>query len=337
MTGVWAICTLEVGLDCLEMVLPDVPIEGVICLSERTPEDSISGYAYARPWCEDRGLQVVEVRSYNLSDPEDRARLEALDIGVLLVMGWQRLIPGWLISHTRYGVIGSHGSADGIQGGRGRSPQNWALLLGAPGFAISIFRIDSGVDSGAVLATRSFSYVASDDIASSYAKATWLVAAMIRSGWHDGSLLHDPGEPQKGEARYLPQRRPEDGEIDWHRTPDAVVRFVRAVTRPYPGAFSVVPGGSIRIWAARQFDVGEPSVPGAPGEVVHRWTDGRLLVRCGNGLLLIDDFSMAGAADPRVGDILPSASFKEQMASIITRHEARYPDLPISPVLRTAT
>jgi hypothetical protein len=66
-------------------------------------------------------------------------------------------------------------------------------------------------------------------------------------------------------------------------------------------------------------------------------TDGRLLVRCGNGLLLIDDFSMAGAADPRVGDILPSASFKEQMASIITRHEARYPDLPISPVLRTAT
>ena len=337
MTSVWAMCTLGAGLDCLDLVLDDVPVEGVICLSERKPDDSISGYVHARAWCEQRGLRVVEVHSYNLSDPQDRQQLEAVEIGLLLVIGWQRLIPEWLIDHTRHGAIGSHGSADGISGGRGRSPQNWALLLGAPAFAISIFRIDVGIDSGAVLATRSFSYTASDDIASSYAKAAWLEAAMIRAAWQDASLLHGAGQPQHGAVRYLPQRQPEDGEIDWRRSAQAVERFIRALTRPYPAAFSRVGEGSIRIWRARVFDTGEASLPGTPGEVVHKWTDGRLLVRCGDGLLLIDDYSAITVPEPGAGDVLPSASFSEQMVSIIARHEARYPNLPISPAIMSAS
>ena len=55
------------------------------------------------------------------------------------------------INIANLATIGAHGSCDGIVKGRGRSPQNWAFILGANKFKISLFKITSGIDEGDVI------------------------------------------------------------------------------------------------------------------------------------------------------------------------------------------
>jgi methionyl-tRNA formyltransferase len=82
-------------------------------------------------------------------------------------------------------------------------------------------------------------------------------------------------------ATIWPRRTPEDGRVDWNQSVEEVDRLIRAVTRPYPGAFTDTPFGRVTIWR------GEP-VRGhdqPPGSWVLR--DGNLLVGCGGGCLRV--------------------------------------------------
>jgi methionyl-tRNA formyltransferase len=113
-----------------DLIGPTIPIAGIIGLEDRPPTEAISGIASVRDYCASKGIPFTPVESYSFSSPRDRDRVLALSISTLLVLGWQRLVPPWLIDHCRGNVIGSHGSWAGITAGRGRSPQNWSLMFG---------------------------------------------------------------------------------------------------------------------------------------------------------------------------------------------------------------
>ncbi|TAN66056.1 MAG: hypothetical protein EPN20_07345 [Magnetospirillum sp.] len=330
---VYVLSTIEAGADLIQALNGRVPLAGIIGLSERPPSDAISGYISMRPLAERLGVDFVVVDGYSLTGVEDRRRLEALDIDLLLVCGWQRLVPEWLIRHCRVGTVGTHGSSAGISGGRGRSPQNWALMLGAARFSISIFFIDAGIDSGPVIATRTFPYEPWDDIASSYVKATLLTAEMVAAAWADGSLAVNRAIAQNGDTFFLPQRKPEDGGIDWSRSATEVSRFIAALSRPYPGAFTVLDGGGrLIIWRARPLSLPGMASDQAAGTVVMVTAAGKLVVATGNGLVLVDEYEILGHAPPTlsVGKVMRSEDFHEQMRSIIGRHRLRFPDQPLS-------
>ena len=46
-----------------------------------------------------------------------------------------------------------------------------------------------------------------------------------------------------------PQRNPEDGRVDWNKTSKQIYNFVRAQTRPYPGAFTHYKEYKVIIWS----------------------------------------------------------------------------------------
>lgn len=323
--------TLECGQDLIRALGPSFPIQGVIGLTERDPGDGISGYMHQRAFCEERGIPFIEVEDYGLRSPGDRVRIEALDLDVLIVAGWQRLVPDWLIGRCRGRVLGAHGSPWGITGGRGRSPQNWALILGRKEFFISLFLIDAGIDSGRVVQTRSFPLTPADDVKTSYYKTVLLEAEMLRDFIRDGCQVSG-ARPQEGVPRYLPQRVPEDGEIDWSRPAQALYDFVRALTRPYPGAFSRLGTGRLVIHRTRVLDL-DLEFPGAvPGQIVQHFTSGDLLVRTGQGLLLLEDYRCEPeqARDLLApGLVLPSVDFADQIQGIVRRHLAQHPGLPV--------
>lgn len=320
------------GVDVLDVVAQTVPVAGVIGLNERPASDSISGYVYLEPHCRTRGVPFYSVESYGLTRAEDRAQLLELDIDVLLVINWQRLIPEWLIRHCRCCAIGAHGSAYGITGGRGRSPQNWALMMGKTSFHISIFRIDAGIDSGAVIDTREFPLTEWDDIGTSYYKTFWLVAQMAAENIRNGRIKTGAFTEQKESASYLPKRMPEDGEIDWSRSARHIYDFVRALSRPYPGAFSRLGGHLAKIWRVRPFEV---PVLGAfvPGTIIKKMHGGEWLVQAGDMPVLVDEFEYDGPP-VSTGNAFEACNFMEQMCRIIDRHEQTYPDFPVAKDLR---
>ncbi len=317
--------TVEMGLD-LMLLLHD-RLAGVIGLSPRAAGDKLSGYLDLAPHAAALGLPFLAVDDYSLRSPKDRARLESLSIEVLLLGGWQRLIPPWLLVQPRQGALGLHGSPWGIQAGRGRSPQNWALILEEPEFEIALFRLQPGADEGPVLARRRLRYGFSEGIRSSYQAVVYAAAEMIRA--LPASL--PPGQPQEGLSYYLPQRLPEDGALDWNRPAAAVLAFIHALSRPYPGAFSLLRGQALKLWCAQRFAA--PS-QGPPGLILHRFQEGSLLIRCADAALLVSEWS--GPQDPQAGERLPSVSFPLQMQGIIKRHQQRWPDRPLQPKILAA-
>ena len=329
--NVYVLNTLCIGLDTMDLVRKRLPIQGVIGLSERDSSDSISDYVYQSRFCKDRGLDFIEVSTYGLTANSDRCALLELEIDVLVVMGWQRLIPKWLIEHCKICSIGSHGSPLGITKGRGRSPQNWALILGMDSFEISIFEIDAGVDSGRIIDSRKFSYSPYDDIKTSYYKVSLLTSEMIADALMSPTFCKlDFDEQAHEEAEYFPQRTPSDGAIDWQCTNQEISRFVRALTKPYPGAHTYAGKQQLRIWSAIPFDI-DVRTKCTPGEVYKVFNNQDLLVKSGHGYVLIQDYELSsGAPAISEGLKLESHSFSQQIKSIIKKHEAKHPEFPIA-------
>ena len=135
---IYVLNTLAIGMDTLSFISKSVHINGVIGLSDRVKKDNISDFHYQAKFCTDNNLKFIEIDSYGINKTADIDKLTEVEIDVLVVVGWQRLIPKWLINQCRKTVIGIHGSPFGITKGRGRSPQNWTLLLGYNSFYISI-------------------------------------------------------------------------------------------------------------------------------------------------------------------------------------------------------
>lgn len=330
--NIYALTTLEIGIDSLNILIRNLPVKGVIGLSKRNAGDKISGYKYLKPYCDKKGLEFTEVKSYTLKNEKDKARILSLDIDILLVIGWQRLIPAWLIDHCKICAVGAHGSVDGITGGRGRSPQNWALILGKDRFYISIFKIDSGIDSGEVIDTRFYPISKTDDIKTSYYKVSLLTTNMIIENIKNGRISDGNLDKQEGEPKYLPQRKPEDGYVDWNRNSDEVYDFIRALTKPYPGARSRIQDIEVAIFKARPLDVENQDWNYKFGEIVNCYNNGDILVKTRDSFLLIEDYEVVTKSQTfqwEEGLVFESVSFKNQISSILNRHYQKNPDLEV--------
>lgn len=327
-----ALSAISAGLDLITRLLQTgARIDHIVALDSSSGRKGVSGYEHpsSRPYL--ARVPVTDVSNYPLGEAQEGEKLRAIEMDVLLVVGWQRLVPPWLISHVARGVLGIHGSSRGISGGRGRSPQNWALIMGAHSFEMAVFKIDAGVDSGAILGSRQFELTDHDDIVSSYRKTVIVGAEIIGdvlSNW-DARLAAASLQDEEGVA-YLPQRKDEDGAIDWTQSSEDVCRLVRALTRPYPGAHTKTARSPVRIWRARPIGCVPPDLEVACGTVIDAAADGTLVVRAGDGYVFVDEYEAQGPA-LRVGENFISTPMSDTLRAIAERHRLNSPGQPLSP------
>lgn len=334
--NIFIINTVGSGLDTIDLLKNNIPIKGIIGLSERNPGDKISDYVYQSEFCDEAQLNFIEVESYTLTNEKDKDTLLSLDIDVLIVAGWQRLLPEWLIAHCKVCAIGAHGSPFSITGGRGRSPQNWALLLGLKHFFISIFSVDKGIDSGKIIDTRKFYYNEHDDIRSSYHKVSLLVADMIIENINNGKIeAQNFLEQKESDAFYFPKRTPDDGYIDWSLDSEDIYNLIRGLTRPYPGAMTKVQSQIITIYKAIPFNL-ELSKSYRPGEIAMKFHNGDFLVATRDSFLLVTEYS-GDLSKAKINDMLESVSRKDQFQTIVNRHTSRYPTNRVTEVVMKLT
>lgn len=198
---------------------------------------------------------------YIVSDKITRAVIDQTrSIGPDVIIGggvWRSMIPSDFFNIPPYGAIGLHGSA--LPQYRGWAGINWYMINGEKEYRMRMFQVDGGLDSGPLVADRDGNFLE--------------VGIGLENEKHIAEILDEfPGVQVKaygqlvdillkGDVQFIPQdesaatytchRGPEDGEIDWSRSTREVFNFIRAQSRPYPGAFTFFNGHKVILWRVK--------------------------------------------------------------------------------------
>jgi len=95
-------------------------------------------------------IELYYAESYSLSTSLDINYFKDRNFYILLLGGWQRLIPKEILNTIHY-PIGQHGSSEFLPEGRGRSPLNWAIILGKKRLIWNLFLLTPMMDEGDIL------------------------------------------------------------------------------------------------------------------------------------------------------------------------------------------
>jgi UDP-4-amino-4-deoxy-L-arabinose formyltransferase/UDP-glucuronic acid dehydrogenase (UDP-4-keto-hexauronic acid decarboxylating) len=209
-------------------------------------------------------------------------RMRALAPDVLFSFYYRHLVSAEILAIPPAGCLNLHGSL--LPKYRGRAPINWVLVQGEAETGVTLHYMTPAADAGDIVCQRRVA-IGDDDTALSLNEKLVAEAGILLDDVlpriRDGSAPRVPQDASQ--ATYFGRRRPADGAIDW-RTPAAAVRnLVRAVTQPYPGAFSYLGDRKCVLWSVTitTAPAGSPS----PGTIVS--TD-PLVVACGDGAIRVD-------------------------------------------------
>lgn len=275
----------EEGLPALEALLQRGVVVGVMTLR---PDKAAkrSAAADVPSLCARFQMPVDEVAHVN--DADALARLAAWRADVIFVIGWSQILSPEALETARIGTIGAHASL--LPHNRGSAPINWAIIRGEQETGNSLMWLDAAVDNGDLIAQRSFPISPYDTCASLYQRVAETNRDMILETLDALEAGQVPRRPQGlTDEPLLPRRRPADGRIDWQQDALEIYRFVRALTRPYPGAFSRMDGTKWLVWQAQHLPLSQ-DMGVAPGTVIgplHAPVDAAcgILVACGTGAL----------------------------------------------------
>jgi methionyl-tRNA formyltransferase len=252
------------GLPALRGLLErGYPLEAIITLRPELAAKRSGGADY-HPVAEEFRIPLYEVS--NINDEQSLHLLKDLSLDLAFLIGWTQIVRPDALSLVRIGMIGAHASLLPIN--RGRAPINWALIRGLEHTGNTLMWLSSGVDSGDIVDQTKISISPYDTCGSMYQKVAESNREMILKALPRILRGERPGTPQPvTESPILPGRRPEDGLVDWSQSNSAVYDFIRALTKPYPGAFSWLDARRCTIWNAALFPKSENSVL-QPGRVL---------------------------------------------------------------------
>ena len=291
----WGLRALAALCDLSEMeVVGAITNPPVFQVSYRPEGVRNVNYADVAGYCEGHDIAVYAM------GPDEPMKSAALAQRIttwrpdfFFVLGWYHIIPRSIRAVAP--VLGIHYSL--LPDYAGGAPLVWALINGESEVGATLFQLDGGVDTGPILGQVRVSVGPRETIATLYRRVGEASLEMMRealAAWTRGEAAPE-AQPTDGRRRCA-QRGPEDGVIDWRRPAAAVDRWVRAQTRPYPGAFTTLAGERVHIWEATPAG----PVEGAPGVAAEGG-----VVPCGDGegLRLMEVETARGVF---VGDDVPA-------------------------------
>lgn len=240
----------------------------------------------------DAGLPLHIARRLEAGRHLDLFRSLAPQIGC--VVGWRTIIPREFCDLPPKGLVGVHASL--LPRYRGFAPINWAIIEGERRTGVTLFHLSDIVDGGDIIGQRVIDVLPEDTAGTVAERAAEEAVQLVRQYFpllQDGCAPRVPQDHSRGFWR--PRRRPEDGRIDWSWPAGRIYDWVRALTRPYPGAFTYLDREKLTIWridlAEREAAAGEP-----PGTIIGVGERGALVVASGKGLLRVEEIEPAPEA-----------------------------------------
>jgi methionyl-tRNA formyltransferase len=272
-----------IGRDCLEAASESgAEIVGVVTLPEtatidrsaRCPFDDLAARF---------GAEYLETNDVNSEATLNALRKLAPEL--VFVVGWYQLVHEPFVGLASEGVFGMHPTL--LPRHRGRASIPWAILSGLARTGVTLFEIvDASADSGSIVGQTIVQIEPDDTATTPFDRVAAAHLELVREFVPQVVSRTAPRIPQDPtRASTWPRRRPGDGVIDWETRAPYLYDWVRAQTRPYPGAFTWLGDEKVIVWRARPVEL-ETQVPA--GTIVDEHPDGPV-VACGEGALVLEE------------------------------------------------
>ncbi len=211
------------------------------------------------------------------TNEEFRTQLTGLKPDAIIVVGYGRIIPKWMLDLPPLGNINLHASL--LPKYRGAAPIQWAIAQGEHVTGVTTMRIDTGLDTGDILLQQEMSIIhddTSETLSPRLAAAGAALMVETLRGLQAGII--QPRPQDNSQATLAPILKKEDGLVDFSRTATEIFNRMRGF-QPWPGAHTKFRGKSLQILKA------QPADDAVPSAEIRIETD-HLIVGCGQNTSL---------------------------------------------------
>jgi methionyl-tRNA formyltransferase len=274
MTRIAVFAYSDTGHACLKRLL-ERGRRPILVATHRDSADEAQWFPSVAELSRAHGIEPVVME--NPLDAASIARVRTLAPELLFSFYYRRVLPTEMLAVPALGAYNMHGSL--LPKFRGRAPVNWAVLKGETRTGATLHVMTERADRGPIVDQEEVT-IGPDETALEVQRRVTEAAVKVLDRRLDeleaGTAKATPQDESK--ASRFGRRRPEDGRIDWSRPAKEVHDLVRAVTHPYPGAFTDLFDGTTFVWRTRL-----PGLAGHdtfPGQL--RGDGGRLMVACGD-------------------------------------------------------
>ena len=227
------------------------------------------------------GLRYFQPKKVNARSFLEEVNKLGPDLCVL--SGYNQILRKEILSIPKFGVINLHGGR--LPEYRGVAPINWQILNGEVKGGCSIIYVDEGIDTGDIIAQDYYDISPNDDAATATEKTLQIFPPLLVESLariREGTVKRIRQDPNAG--CYYTRRYPKDGEIDWNTmTAVQVHNLVRALVKPYPGAFTHHVTKRIVIWKTSLLT---NVIKGIPGRVPLKQNLGAVVIAADRALLI---------------------------------------------------
>lgn len=290
----------EVGYVCLEeLITANVEVLGLFTHPDDPGEEI--WFRTPRILAEKYGIPVYEPPS--LRDGPWLKLLQDLAPDFIFSFYYRNLLPQEVLDTARKEALNLHGSL--LPRFRGRCPVNWVLIEGEETTGVTLHVMEVKPDAGDIVAQKAVAIDLQDTAHSLFLKMAhaardlmWETLPTLEKGTYTRM-------PQAGPSSYFGGRKPEDGLIDWKQSSARIYNLIRAVTHPYPGAYTYLDGKKLYIWQAAPTPGDSADAP--TGAIV----SGRpVVINTGNGFLRLLSVQLEGESELEAEAFFSSRTLK---------------------------
>lgn len=224
----------------------------------------------------------------NINDQSFLNKIKPLNLDLIVCVNFDQILKKDIINLPTIGCINTHASL--LPKYRGRAPLNWAMINGEKYSGVTVHFIDEGIDTGDIILQEKIKIDEDDYISDllNKVKNTYpkIVLNAIQSLENNNINLIKPDLPK---GFYVNKRTKDDGKIDFSKPSKDIINFIKAISKPYPGAFLYHNDSKIIIWRARlDYNISPQYECLDIGTVV--FNNSNLLIKLKDAMLIVTDY-----------------------------------------------
>ena len=303
----------DIGVACLRQLL-DQNANVIAVVTHRDDPGERIWFGSVGEVAAARGIPVHTPEDPNIPVFVEEVRRMRPDL--IFSFYYRRLLSPAILAIPPLGAMNLHGSL--LPKYRGRAPLNWVLVHGETTTGVTLHHMDARADHGDIIAQRVVPITIEDTALTLSRKLAAEARALLAETYPLILAGRAPRIPQDhAAATKFGRRTPADGLIDWSRSAWQIYNLIRAVTRPFPGAFTYWEGLRISVWAAKP-PAGR-TVNAPPGTVLGIGDGGVLGVATGDGVLEVLRIQVEGEEETHGG-----AFFAARLKDLSVRESPKF-------------